>query len=61
MKRETIQYAYCGEQYKEWDHLNSLVENKRPTGYILEIHNLVPACGGCNQSKGNKKVMQKIT
>ena len=26
----------------------------RPTGYISEIHNLVPACGKCNQSKGNK-------
>ena len=25
-----------------------------PTGYISEIHNLVPACGKCNQSKGNK-------
>ena len=27
---------------------------KKPTGYITEIHNLVPACGKCNQSKGNK-------
>ena len=24
------------------------------SGYISEIHNLVPACGKCNQSKGNK-------
>jgi hypothetical protein len=31
-----------------------LVVNKKPTGYISEIHNLVPACGKCNQSKGNK-------
>jgi hypothetical protein len=31
-----------------------LVIDKRPTGYISEIHNLVPACGKCNQSKGNK-------
>ncbi len=29
--------------------------NKSPTGYISEIHNLVPACGKCNQSKGNKE------
>lgn len=55
MKPETIQCAYCGDQYTEWDHLNPLVENKRPTGYISEIHNLVPACGKCNQSKGNKR------
>jgi hypothetical protein len=30
------------------------VLNKKPTGYISEIHNLVPSCGKCNQSKGNK-------
>ncbi|MEL5849029.1 MAG: hypothetical protein U7M05_06635 [Candidatus Igneacidithiobacillus chanchocoensis] len=28
---------------------------KKPTGYISEIHNLVPSCGKCNQSKGNKE------
>lgn len=28
--------------------------NRRPTGFISEIANLVPACGKCNQSKGNK-------
>jgi hypothetical protein len=27
---------------------------RRPTGFISEIGNLVPACGKCNQSKGNK-------
>ena len=27
--------------------------NKKHTGYITEIANLVPACGKCNQSKGN--------
>jgi hypothetical protein len=30
------------------------VIDQQPTGYIHEIHNLVPACGKCNQSKGNK-------
>jgi hypothetical protein len=25
-----------------------------PTGYISEIQNLIPSCGKCNQSKGNK-------
>ncbi|MGO2747008.1 HNH endonuclease [Microbacterium sp.] len=46
--------AYCGDTATEWDHLRPLVEKQRPTGYISEIHNLVPACGKCNQSKGNK-------
>ena len=46
--------AYCGDPCTEWDHLNPLVLNKQPTGYCSEIHNLVPSCGKCNQSKGNK-------
>lgn len=54
MNRKTIRCAYCGLDYTEWDHLNPLIVNKAPTGYISEIHNLVPACGKCNQSKGNR-------
>ena len=46
--------AYCGDPSTEWDHFRPLVMNKKPTGYISEIANLVPACGKCNQSKGNK-------
>lgn len=46
--------AYCGGSATEWDHLRPLVLNRRPTGYISEIANLVPSCGKCNQSKGNK-------
>lgn len=46
--------AYCGGVHSEWDHLRPLVVRKRPTGFISEIQNLVPACGKCNQSKGNK-------
>ncbi len=46
--------AYCGDLHTEWDHLRPLVIDRRPTGYISEIDNLVPACGKCNQSKGNK-------
>jgi transposase len=41
-------------QSGEFNHLRPLVLNKRPTGYISEIHNLAPTCGKCNQSKGNK-------
>lgn len=51
---EAVTCAYCGDRPTEWDHLRPLVVDKQPTGYISEIHNLVPACGKCNQSKGNK-------
>ncbi|NLF07227.1 MAG: HNH endonuclease [Pirellulaceae bacterium] len=47
-----LRCAYCGNQATEWDHLRPLVAKLRPTGYISEIANLVPACGKCNQSKG---------
>ena len=46
--------AYCGDATTEWDHLRPLVRDKMPTGFISEIGNLVPSCGKCNQSKGNK-------
>ncbi len=39
------QCSYCGAIATEWDHLRPLVLNKKPTDYISEIHNLVPACG----------------
>jgi hypothetical protein len=46
--------AYCGDPRTEWDHFRAIVKGRKPTGYITEIANLVPACGKCNQSKGNK-------
>lgn len=46
--------AYCGGQMSEWDHFRPITINREPTGYISEIANLVPSCGKCNQSKGNK-------
>ena len=55
MTPETFQCSYCGTVASEWDHLRPLVKDKKPTGYISEIHNLVPSCGKCNQSKGNKE------
>ena len=55
MTPETFQCSYCGAVASEWDHLRPLVKDKKPTGYISEIHNLVPSCGKCNQSKGNKE------
>jgi hypothetical protein len=54
MQPGDLRCAYCGDKSTEWDHLRPLVLNRRPTGFITEIANLVPACGKCNQSKGNK-------
>ncbi len=55
MTKDSIKCAYCGDVSTEWDHFMPLVEEKKPTGYITEINNLVPSCGKCNQSKGNRK------
>jgi hypothetical protein len=54
LNADDLRCAYCGDKLTEWDHLRPIVKNKKPTGYILNIFNLVPACGKCNQSKGNK-------
>jgi hypothetical protein len=55
MEPDNVRCAYCGDPSTEWDHLRPLVVGRRPTGFISEIANLVPACGKCNQSKGNKQ------
>jgi hypothetical protein len=47
-----LRCAYCGDASTEWDHFRPLVRQKKPTGYVSEIANLVPSCGKCNQSKG---------
>ena len=52
-KEDDVRCVYCGDKKTEWDHLHPLIIDKKPTGYITEIANLVPACGKCNQSKGN--------
>jgi endonuclease I len=49
-----VRCCYCGDVASEWDHLRPLIVDKKHTGYISEIDNLVPCCGKCNQSKGNK-------
>ena len=54
MVRGRCACAYCGDPKTEWDHFRAIVVNQLPTGFITEIANLVPACGKCNQSKGNK-------
>lgn len=55
MTSKDVHCAYCGDGCTEWDHLKPLISNKTPTGYISEIHNLVPSCSKCNQSKGNRE------
>ncbi|WP_425475770.1 HNH endonuclease [Mesorhizobium hunchu] len=52
IQEDDIVCAYCGAGASDWDHLRPLVRAKRPTGYISDYKNLVPACGRCNQSKG---------
>jgi len=54
MRRGACVCAYCGDKKSEWDHFRAVVKDRKPTGYITEIANLVPACGKCNQSRGNK-------
>lgn len=56
-----LRCAYCGDPSTEWDHLRPLIAKKRPTGYITEIANLVPACGKCNQSKSGSSWRKWIT
>lgn len=50
---DDVRCVYCGDKKTEWDHLHPLIIGKKPTGYITEIANLVPACEKCNQSKRN--------
>lgn len=61
MNEDEVVCAYCGDPATEWDHLNAIIKDKRPTGFFTEIHNLVPACGKCNQSKRNQQWREWIT
>lgn len=49
--QEVLSCSYCGDKASEWEHFRPIVQNKKATGYITEIYNLVPSCGKCNQSK----------
>ena len=51
MSANNMECSYCGSAYELWDHLNPIVHNKRPTGFITEIANLIPSCKTCNESK----------
>jgi 5-methylcytosine-specific restriction endonuclease McrA len=54
MTENNVRCVYCGAVHTTWDHLRPIVVNQRPTGFISEIGNLVPACGPCNSSKRNE-------
>ncbi len=58
MDADDVRCAYCGDKSTEWDHLRPIITHQRPTGYITEIANLVPACEKCNQSKGKSEWRQ---
>lgn len=47
--------VYCDRNLAEtWDHVFSLVTDKRYSGYGHTVGNLVPCCRSCNSSKGNR-------
>lgn len=54
MSEDNICCAYCGGEMEEWAPLRPLTEKGKPTGYIMEIHNLVPTCADCKKNKGNR-------
>lgn len=51
---EEGQCAYCLRDGNGRDHLKPLVVDGMPSGYITDVHNLVPCCQACNSSKGSK-------
>jgi len=55
MTPSTKSCCYCGDPSTTMDHFHPLVRDKRPTGYIHEVRNLVPSCGRCNSSKGQRE------
>lgn len=52
--------VYCGDRATDWDHLEPLVAGKRPSGRTSGLGNMVPACGGCNQSKSGQGWLQWV-
>ena len=52
--------VYCGDRRTDWDHLRPLVKGARSSGHFHTVHNLVPACGPCNQSRSGQDWRQWI-
>jgi hypothetical protein len=51
---ESLACVYCDAAAETWDHLQSLVRNKKPSGFGHTLGNLVPSCRACNSAKGSK-------
>jgi hypothetical protein len=51
---EDVSCVYCGNPAQIWDHLFPIVKAGRQFGPGHRIRNLVPCCGRCSGSKGNK-------
>jgi hypothetical protein len=58
--RRELACVYCGSPATTWDHLVNLVQDRGPNGPGHRIRNLVPACSGCNSSKGPKKYSEWV-
>ena len=51
--------GYCGKvSATQTDHINPLIINGKPSGYIHEISNLIPSCDSCNSIKSNDTLEQ---
>ena len=48
--------AYCGNDANTLDHIYSVIEDSKFTGYDNSIGNLLPCCQMCNSSKGKKTI-----
>jgi hypothetical protein len=54
MSKGILHCSYCGGTQTTWDHFQAATLDGEPSGFIDEIDNLVPVCGTCNSSRGNK-------
>ena len=54
---EDLRCAYCDKPAETWDHIKAVVSKTAFSGFGHQINNLIPSCGTCNSSKGNKDWM----
>ena len=45
--------AYCGNKATGVDHIYSIINDSKFSGYTNDLKNLIPACQSCNSSKGS--------
>lgn len=51
---DDLRCVYCGAEAQTWDHVASLVQKTRTSGFGHTLGNLVPACKDCNSRRGNR-------